>query len=124
MAVILLIDDDEFYRGVVERALTDAGYHVVTAQNAVEGIGSFQLRQPDLIITDLRMPNIGGVELIRAVRKLDAQVKIIAVSAETNFDDTELFKLAKDAGADTMLRKLDLMERILVEVNTLLGVTV
>jgi two-component system, chemotaxis family, chemotaxis protein CheY len=124
MALILLIDDDGFYRGLIERALTDEGHNVVAVQSAVAGIASYQDRRPDLTITDMRMPSIGGVEVIRALRKLDARAKIIAVSGEASFYDADLFKLAKDAGADAALRKLDPMERVLIEVNALLGAAV
>ena len=124
MALILLIDDDGFYRGLIERALTDAGHDVVAVQNAVQGIASYQDRRPDLVITDMRMPNIGGAEVIRSLRKMDAQARIIAVSGGANFYDIDLFKLAKEAGADAILRKLDPMERVVIEVNTLLGASV
>ena len=121
MALILVIDDDGFYRGLMERALTDEGHHVVAAQNGVEGIASYQRRRPDLVITDMRMPSIGGAEVIRSLRKFDAQVKIIAVSGEASFYDKDLFKLAKEAGADAILRKLDPLERVVIEANTLLS---
>jgi CheY-like chemotaxis protein len=121
MALILVIDDDGFYRGLMERALTDEGYRVVAAENGIEGIASYRNRHPDLTITDMRMPGIGGGEVIRTIRGLDAQAKIVAVSGEACFYDADLFKLAKEAGADAILRKLDPLERIVVEVNTLLG---
>src|SRR4029077_20010308 len=105
MALILVIDDDGFYRGLMERALTDEGHHVVAAQNGVEGIASYQRRRPDLVITDMRMPGIGGGEVIRTLRGLNSKVRIIAVSGEANFYDIDLFKLAKEAGADAILRK-------------------
>jgi CheY-like chemotaxis protein len=124
VALILIIDDDGFYRGLIERALSDEGHQVLGAHSAVEGIASYQERRPDLVITDMRMPSIGGAEVIRSLRKLDAQVKIIAVSGEASFYDKDLFKLAKEAGADAILRKLDPMERVVIEVNTLLGASV
>jgi CheY-like chemotaxis protein len=121
MALVLLIDDDGFYRGLIERALTDEGHHVVAAENGLEGIASYQDRRPDLVITDMRMPGIGGGEVIRTLRKLNAQVRIIAISGEATFYDVDLFKLAKEAGADAIVRKLDPMERVLIEVNTLVA---
>lgn len=124
VALILIIDDDGFYRGLIERALGDEGHQVLGAHGAVEGIASYQERRPDLVITDMRMPSIGGAEVIRSLRKFDSQVKIIAVSGEASFYDKDLFKLAKEAGADAILRKLDPMERVLIEVNTLLGASV
>ena len=68
MALILVIDDDGFYRGLMERALTDEGHHVVAAQNGVEGIASYQERRPDLVITDLVMTEVDGLELVKTVR--------------------------------------------------------
>ena len=120
MALILLIDDDGFYRGLIERALSDEGHHVVAVQSAIAGIAAYQDRRPDLVITDMRMPSIGGAEVIRSLRKLDPQARIIAVSGEASFYDIDLFKLAREAGADSILRKLDPMERVVVEVKTLL----
>jgi CheY-like chemotaxis protein len=124
VALILIIDDDGFYRGLIERALSDEGHQVLAAHSAVEGIASYQERRPDLVITDMRMPSIGGAEVIRSLRKFDARVKIIAVSGEASFYDKDLFKLAKEAGADAILRKLDPIERVVIEVNTLLGASV
>jgi CheY-like chemotaxis protein len=124
MALILVIDDDGFYRGLIERVLTDEGHDVVAVQNGVEGIASYYDRHPDLVITDMVMPGIGGGEVIRCLRKFNAQARIIAVSGEANFYNIDLFKLAKDAGADAILRKLDPMERLVIEIKTLLGASV
>src|SRR5690242_8417963 len=106
MALILVIDDDGFYRGLMERVLTDEGHHVVSAENAIDGIFSYCDRHPDLVITDMRMPGTGGGEVIRTIREFDDHARIIAVSGEANFYDIDLFKLAREAGADAILRKL------------------
>jgi CheY-like chemotaxis protein len=128
MARMLVIDDDRFYLDVLREALTVEGHDVVLAQGGVEGIALYLDRQrgrrPDLVITDMRMPGIDGGEVIRTIRKFDAHARIIAVSGEANFYDTDLFKLAKDAGADAILRKLEPTERLVIEINTLLGASV
>jgi len=107
MSLMLVIDDDGFYLDVLRNALTDEGHEVMLAQGGVEGLALYQDRQrgrrPDLVITDMVMPGIGGGEVIRTIRKLDAHARIIAVSSEANFYDIDLLKLAKDAGADTIL---------------------
>ena len=64
---------------------------------------------------------VGGGEVIRTLRGLNSKVRIIAVSGEANFYDIDLFKLAKEAGADAILRKLDPLERVVIEANTLLS---
>ncbi len=124
MAVILIIDDDPFYCGIIQQALADEGHVVVTAQNGVDGIARYRDQSPDLVITDMRMPGVDGAEVIRNLRSIDVKARIIAVSGAATFYDVDFFKLAREVGADTVLRKLDPMERVIVEVNQLLGASV
>jgi two-component system, cell cycle sensor histidine kinase and response regulator CckA len=124
MALILVIDDDGFYLDVLRNLLTDEGHEVMLAQGGIEGLALYQDRrrgrQPDLVITDMRMPGIDGSDVIRELRKIDSHVRIIAVSGATTFYDVDFLRLARDVGANSILRKLDPMERIIVEVNLLL----
>jgi two-component system, chemotaxis family, chemotaxis protein CheY len=124
MALILVIDDDGFYLDVLRNVLTDEGHEVVLAQGGIEGITLYQDRRrgrrPDLVITDMRMPGVDGTDVIRSLRKFDSNARIIAVSGATTFYDIDFLRLARDVGADAILRKLDPMERIVVEVNSLL----
>ena len=121
MALILVIDDDGFYLDVLRNVLTDEGHEVMLAQGGIEGLALYQDRrrgrQPDLVITDMRMPGIDGSDVIRELRKIDSHVRIIAVSGATTFYDVDFLRLARDVGANSILRKLDPMERIIVEVN-------
>ncbi len=124
MALILVIDDDGFYLDVLRNVLTDEGHEVMLAQGGIEGITLYQDRRrgrrPDLVITDMRMPGVDGTDVIRSLRKYDSNARIIAVSGATTFYDIDFLRLARDVGADAILRKLDPMERIVVEVNSLL----
>ena len=120
MSLILLIDDDEFYCRIMERELSDAGYAVVTAESGAEGIARFRELSPDLVITDMRMPEMDGAEVIRGIRAIANRARIVAVSGAGTFYSIDFFKLAKEVGADTVVRKLDPMERIIVEVQALL----
>ena len=124
MALILVIDDDGFYLDVLRNVLTDEGHEVVLAQGGIEGITLYQDRRrgrrPDLVITDMRMPGVDGTDVIRSLRRYDSNARIIAVSGATTFYDIDFLRLARDVGADAILRKLDPMERIVVEVNSLL----
>ena len=106
MALLLLIDDDPFYRRVIEQALREEGHDVVVAEDGAEGIAAYRQRRPDLVITDMRLPGMEGSEVIRALRKFDESAKIIAVSGAATFYDIDLFKLAREAGADAIVRKL------------------
>jgi CheY-like chemotaxis protein len=124
MALILVIDDDGFYLDVLRNVLSDEGHEVMLAQGGVEGIALYQDRRrgrrPDLVITDMRMPGVDGSDVIRSLRNYDSQARIIAVSGATTFYDIDFLRLARDVGANAILRKLDPMERIIVEVNALL----
>jgi len=120
MAVILLIDDDEFYRSIIRRILEDAGYQIIEALDGPDGLTRYRIHRPALVIIDMRLPGVGGAEVIRSIREMDRQARIIAVSGAATFYNVDFFKLAKDVGADAILRKLDPPDRILVEVSRLL----
>jgi phosphoserine phosphatase RsbU/P len=123
MALILLIDDDWFYRSVIRRILQIEGHRVIEAANGVEGLEMYQAHNPALVITDMRMPGIAGAEVIQSIRAIDHRALIIAVSGAATFYNVDFFQLAKDVGANVILRKLDPAERVLIEVNRLLDVT-
>ncbi len=120
MALILVIDDDGYYCGLIERELTDQGHIVVTAQNGPKGIALYIDRSPDLVITDMRMLGVDGAEVIRTLLRINLRTRIIAVSGTARHDAVDLLKLALEMGADTVVSKLDPMERLVIEVNALL----
>jgi len=80
MSRILLIDDDPTVRLALRLALEMSGYEVVEAVNGREGLAAFAVQPPDLVVTDLIMPEIEGVETIRALRKMSPTLPIIAIS--------------------------------------------
>jgi len=121
VALILLVDDDPFYRSVIGRILEDDGHRVLECSSGVEGVETYQTYKPDLVITDMRMPGMDGHEVIRTIRELDPQARIIAVSGAATFYNVNYFEMAKEVGADVILRKLDHTDRVLVEINQVLG---
>jgi len=120
VAMILLIDDDGFYRGVIRRILEDDGHQVIEALDGAEGLEMYRRYKPALVITDMRMPGLEGAEVIKTLRQMDRGVRIIAVSGAGTFYNVDFFQLAKDVGANVILRKLDPTDRVLVEVNRVL----
>ena len=121
MASILVIDDDRFYLSVIRRILEDAGHQVLEATGGADGIALFQEQKPAVVITDIFMPGMDGNEVIRLLRGMDKQVGIIAVSAGGAFYDIDFLETAKQLGADAILRKLDPKDRILAEIDRLVG---
>lgn len=105
MARILVIDDDELARAVVDELLSEMGHEVVEAENSREGVALFQRRQIDLIVTDLFMPPEGGLGVIQKVRALDKAVKIVVVSGMGLENRDLIFKQVLEAGATATLEK-------------------
>jgi CheY-like chemotaxis protein len=122
VAAILIIDDDGFYRGVLRRILEDGGHQVMESSDGHEGLQTYRLRHPELVVTDIFMPGMDGSEVIRALRDVDDKVKIIAVSGGGTFYDIDVLDMAKKLGADAILRKLDPKERVLGEIDRVLQV--
>ena len=99
---ILTIDDDEVTLGILRELLELNGYDVLTAGEGREGIGLFESDSPNLVITDIRMPHVDGLEVLRRVRELDDTVPVILV---TGFGDLENAIRALRRGAYDFLQK-------------------
>jgi len=98
---ILVVDDEAQITRVLKTSLSSQGYGIRTAADGEEALQVIQEWSPDLIITDLRMPNMNGLELCREVRK-ESRVPIIVLSVKGE----EIIKVqALDAGADDYVTK-------------------
>lgn len=101
MTRILVVDDERQITRVLRMALQSSGYTVETATNGAEALDKFQAQPPDLVITDLAMPQMDGLELTRAIRRI-ADTPIIVLSVR----DADAMKVAAlDDGADDYLTK-------------------
>jgi DNA-binding NtrC family response regulator len=83
MARILVIDDDEYIRAAVRDVLSDVGHVVLVASNGREGLARYRDHHPDLVITDIFMPERNGLDVIL---ELPPHVKIIAMSGGGQLD--------------------------------------
>jgi CheY-like chemotaxis protein len=81
--LILLVEDEELLRAGVQEMLEIQGYEVVTAQNGSLALACLSKRPVDLIITDLVMPQMDGIDFVAQLRKLNAEVPVIVVSGST-----------------------------------------
>jgi two-component system KDP operon response regulator KdpE len=110
---ILIVDDERQITRVLRTALQSSGYEVTVANNGLEAFDLFKSTSPDLIITDLAMPEMGGVELTRAVRRI-AETPIIVLSVR----EQETMKVAAlDEGADDYVTKPFSMPELLARVR-------
>lgn len=122
MALILVIDDDPAMRRLVRRVL--AGRHrLIEAENGAEGLRLRAQHQPDLIVTDILMPQKEGIETMREVKQLAPATKIIAISGGVA-PNLMYLDMARSLGADAVLAKpfrpaelSDTVERLLSSVG-------
>ena len=87
MATILCIDDEAQARRLFKVALEGAGYRVLTAENRTHGLRLVEQQQVDLILVDIFIPDMDGLELILRLRKIRPGHKIIAISGGANYLD-------------------------------------
>ncbi len=83
---ILLVDDEETLRLSIKQVLSEDGYEVITAKNGTEALGLARAEGFDLVITDLRMPGLSGLQLVSEIKKTDHLTKIIIISAYGNME--------------------------------------
>jgi DNA-binding NtrC family response regulator len=105
MARILVIDDEDDIREDLRMALERQRHEVVEAIDGKFGLDEYQKGVFDLVITDLIMPRMEGVEIILALKKLNPDVKIIAISAGGMGKANDYLSMVKRLGAKQTLRK-------------------
>jgi two-component system KDP operon response regulator KdpE len=116
MKRILVVDDERQITLILRTSLQSSGYVVETASNGLEAFEKFEAHVPDLIITDLSMPEMSGLELTQAVRRV-ATTPILVLSVRDG--DTMKVK-ALDEGADDYLTKPFSINELLARVRALL----
>ncbi|MCG8636229.1 MAG: response regulator [Desulfobacterales bacterium] len=113
MPKVLIIDDEASIRIMLSTLLEKNGYSIVTAENGAQGFNLFKTHLPDLTITDLIMPEKEGLELIREIKTLDPEAKIIAMSGGGTAQPDTYLKLAARFGAQRTFSKPINTERLL-----------
>ncbi|MER5478905.1 response regulator transcription factor [Streptomyces sp. NPDC002734] len=101
MAHLLLIEDDPAIRTPLVRALREHGHAVASARTAMSGVQAVLDERPDLVVLDLGLPDLDGIELLRMLRAVSAVPVIIATARD---DETEMVR-GLDAGADDYVVK-------------------
>lgn len=105
MKKILVIDDNAIVRNTVMRILQTAGYTVITANDGLEGIDKFRKEMPDLVISDIIMPQQEGIGTIRQILAERPGTKIIAISGGGRIGNTDFLQIARKMGAIDALPK-------------------
>jgi CheY-like chemotaxis protein len=105
MTKVLIIDDDPGVRTVIRQALEDENFEVVEAEDGRDGLKQFNAHHPAVVVTDIIMPNMEGVETIMALRKLAPDVRLVAISGGGRVGAKDFLNAAKRLGADRVLPK-------------------
>jgi two-component system chemotaxis response regulator CheY len=117
---ILTVDDSPSVRQMVRLTLSGAGYDIIEAGNGAEGLSKAQSSAVDMVVTDLNMPVMNGLSLIRELRKLPAYrgVPILFLTTES---DPEMKQQAKAAGATGWITKPFQQDQLVAVVKKVLG---
>ena len=99
---ILVIDDEESFRETIRLCLEDKSFNIITASSSEEGISLFEKERPDIVITDLKMPKMNGLDVLTHIKSLDKNVPIIMLTA---FDDVPYTIEAMKIGAYDFVSK-------------------
>ena len=108
MARILVVDDDELVRRTITLTLQRAGHEAAEAANGEQALALLEKGsgpRPDLVISDLIMPEIDGIGLILALRKKFPHIKVVAISGGARINADDYLRMTKSLGAHATLPK-------------------
>lgn len=116
MKKILLVDDEESIHFLYREEFEDVGYQVISAHDGETGLEKFKENEPDLVILDIQMPGMNGVEVLRQMKMLNSSVPVILSSAYQEFK--------RDLGtwaSDEYVVKSGNLDELIATVHRLLG---
>jgi DNA-binding response OmpR family regulator len=122
VARILVVDDESTIAAILEQTLTRAGYDVLVARDGLDAMQKLLMGSIDLVVTDIIMPNMNGLEMIKEMQKKYPKVKIIAISGGgPKGGPTDYLEVAKDLGAARCLFKPFMLNELTALVKDLLA---
>lgn len=102
---ILLIDDDPFFRRILSDAFSGSGFRVVTADDGVEGVEKFKEVAPDVVVSDLVMPRMGGVSACMEINRIAGDRNPIVILLTSMFQEPPHEHESLDMGAKVHIPK-------------------
>lgn len=105
MKQILIIDDEPDILIMLKKMIERAGYEVEIAENGLVGMGLFKTGSFDMVITDILMPEKEGLEIIRDMKQMNPDLKIIAISGGGRISAASYLESAEIFGADMVFEK-------------------
>ncbi len=117
---VLVVEDDPYTRQFYTSALIVAGFAVEQAHNGLQALEKIIAHIPDLVLTDIAVPGIDGIELCRRLRA-DDRTRSVPVLAITGYNDRDYADRVRLAGADTVLTKPCDPGQLVAETERLIG---
>lgn len=102
MTKILSIEDSDFERNVISDIIEGEGYDLIEAEDGQTGLDKYEEEDPDLVLLDLRLPDIDGLDVLEKLKDKDSGVKVIVVSIVR---EDETIEEAKELGAEDYIEK-------------------
>ncbi|MBL4638549.1 MAG: response regulator [Proteobacteria bacterium] len=115
MTKVLIVDDEEITLSIIEAMLAKGGYDVITSKDGREVKNLLDVEQPDILIIDIFMPDVDGIENIKAVRKTHPTLPILVISSNSDF-----LRMAEIFGANASLKKPIFGSNLLEKINSLI----
>jgi two-component system chemotaxis response regulator CheY len=114
---VLLVDDSSLARRSTRRVLEQAGYTVVEAEDGLSALERFALEKPDLVLLDLVMAGMYGLDVLAKLREMDPDARVVVMSADVQTSSRDM---VQSAGASGFINKpaapaavIDMVERVL-----------
>jgi two-component system chemotaxis response regulator CheY len=121
MIKLLLADDDPFFRNAVAAVLRRNNFAVRHATDGVDLLEKLDSVQPDLIVTDIFMPVMDGIEILRELKRRSNSIPVIAISGGSSSGNFDVLRAADMLGAERVLAKPLNYEEFLSTIRTLVG---
>jgi CheY-like chemotaxis protein len=121
MALIMVVDDDRHVQLALRQIVESAGHSAIEAGNGQEAIEMFEEYRPDLVITDIFMPQTDGIETIRAIRRCQPDARIIAISGGYVGSGWNYLGSVVVLGADLALQKPFTVRQMTTAIDRLLS---
>ncbi|MDP3790990.1 MAG: response regulator transcription factor [Candidatus Omnitrophota bacterium] len=118
---ILLVDDEEGYLSLIKDALEVRGFEVATATSAIEAGLELAGKKPDMILMDIRMPGINGMQACSAIKKNSATVNIPIIAVSAVSDDHSIKEAYKAGVSDYFIKPIDI-EKLVKRIREILKV--
>ncbi len=117
MAKIMVVDDSGLSRRVSRKILEDAGHSVVDAEDGLSALERYCLEQPEVVMLDITMKGMNGIEVLRRLRELNSSAKVVIVTADVQSSTKEM---TQEGGACGFVTKPIAADRILKAIDTAL----